>query len=317
MHSIVEKILARDQRMIARAISIIENDMPDRQEILQQLYKDRQQAHLLGITGSPGTGKSTITNGLIHVLRENGFKVGVIAVDPTSPFTGGALLGDRVRMQNHFLDTNVFIRSMGTRGSNGGLSRATQEAAIVLEAAGFDMIIVETVGVGQSELEIMNIADSVVVVLAPESGDFVQACKAGIMEIAHLFVINKADLPGADKTARGIRAMLEVACRGKTWRPPILKTVGTENKGIDDLWSKIEYHFNYLQEIGLLEMKRKNRIQNIMENIVFKSLTERISTKISENRLFDHLIQQAYEGKVDPYTAAESFLSKYNDRIDD
>lgn len=233
MHEITRRILAGDVRGAARAITCVENDYPERTQILQELFAHTGRARLIGITGTPGAGKSSLVDVLISFLRKSGLSIGVVAVDPTSPFTGGALLGDRVRMQSHATDPGVFIRSMGTRGSLGGLSRNTKDAVRILDAYGCDVILIETVGVGQSELDIMNIADSTIVVLNPGGGDSVQAFKAGIMEIADLFVINKADLPGTDKLEIEVEQMLDLVKHDAPWRPPVIKTISTQNHDID------------------------------------------------------------------------------------
>ncbi|GAB7387152.1 methylmalonyl Co-A mutase-associated GTPase MeaB [Bacillaceae bacterium] len=309
MMPMVEKIFAGNQRAIGRAITAIENEAPERQEILKLLYLHRKPAYLLGITGSPGTGKSTLTDRLIDILRQNGKKVGVIAVDPTSPYTGGAILGDRVRMQRHFLDPDVFIRSMGTRGSAGGLSRATEEAVLVLEAAGKDVVIIETVGVGQSELDIMHLADSTVVVLSPGAGDLVQAFKAGIMEIADVFVVNKADLPDADKTVRQVEAMLDSVYHDKPWRPPVVKTVSVKNEGLDRLWEQLQAHARYLEESGLRESKRKKRIREKIMQLVHDRINERVRAKIMATDRLHEWVREAEAGKTDPYTSAERIMN--------
>ncbi|MGZ4134153.1 MAG: methylmalonyl Co-A mutase-associated GTPase MeaB, partial [Tumebacillaceae bacterium] len=260
MHPLVQRILDGDKRAVARAITYIENDNPEKLDILRDLHPHTGNAYLVGLTGAPGAGKSSLTDRVIYHLRKQNLRIGVIAVDPTSPFTGGAILGDRVRMGNHALDPEVFIRSMGTRGSLGGLARATQEAIRVLDAYGCHVILIETVGVGQSELDIMHVADTTVVVLNPSAGDHIQTIKAGIMEIADLFAINKADLPGTDKTEREVQYMLDLLGH-IPWRPPVVRTISRENQGVKELWEKIEAHKAYLQQSGIWDKRRHKRRQ--------------------------------------------------------
>jgi LAO/AO transport system kinase len=245
MQKLIEGVVDGKSRFIARAISMVENNDEGKNDLLARIFPHTGKALIIGITGSPGAGKSSLTDVLIKVIRQGGAKVGIIAVDPSSPFTGGALLGDRIRMQDHALDPEVFIRSMATRGRLGGLSRATKDAVKVLDAAGFEVIIVETVGVGQSELEVMTVADTILVVLNPAGGDYIQVIKAGIMELADIFVVNKADLPGAEKTAAEVEAMLDLSTFASGWRPPVVSTVSIQNKGIDHLWSVVEKHHQF------------------------------------------------------------------------
>lgn len=236
----IEKLREKNKRAIAKCISCLENNVNAQEAMLNQLRSFTGHAHVVGFTGSPGTGKSTLINQLIRHLREQSLTVGVLAVDPSSPFTGGAILGDRVRMTEHALDPGVFIRSMGSRGHSGGLSKGTQDAVRVLDAAGFDVILVETVGVGQAELDIMKLVETVVLVLNPGSGDVIQVFKAGIMEIADLYVINKADAPGARRLEADIREYVELSYHDREETPPaIIQTVGTESKGIDRLWIEL------------------------------------------------------------------------------
>ncbi len=307
MHEISKRILAGDVRGAARAITCIENDYPERTQILRELFPHTGRAYLLGITGTPGAGKSSLVDCLIGYLRLQGLSVGVVAVDPTSPFTGGALLGDRVRMQNHALDKGVFIRSMGTRGSLGGLSRNTKDAVRVLDAYGCDVILIETVGVGQSELDVMNIADTTVVVLNPGGGDTVQAFKAGIMEIADLFVINKADLPGVDKLQTEVEQMLDLVKHDAPWRPPVVKTVSTLNRGMDDLWSEAVRHRTYLQESGEWDTRRARHLQEEVLEIVSDRVYRRMRQGIASGAFADALADVAAR-REDPYAVAESII---------
>src|SRR5690625_2799631 len=258
MHEIVERMKNKDIRALAKAITMVENDHPEKLELLSDVFSLQKHALYLGLTGSPGAGKSSLVNRLITQLRNEGKTVAVIAVDPTSPFSGGALLGDRVRMNQHFTDDGVYIRSMATRGSLGGLARSTKDAVRICDAFGFDVIIVETVGVGQSELDIMKIADTTAVVLTPNSGDVLQVFKAGIMEIADLFVINKSDLQGVGKL-RGLLKELVAMSSTETYTIPIVKVIATENKGITELWQAIEDHYTYLYKTTAGKKQREQQ----------------------------------------------------------
>ncbi|MDA5108198.1 MULTISPECIES: methylmalonyl Co-A mutase-associated GTPase MeaB [Brevibacillus] len=310
MHEITRRILAGDARGAARAITCIENDYPERSRILRELFPHTGRAKLIGITGTPGAGKSSLVDCLIGYLRKLGLKIGVVAVDPTSPFTGGALLGDRVRMQNHALDSGVFIRSMGTRGSLGGLSRNTRDAVRVLDAYGCDVILIETVGVGQSELDVMTIADTTVVVLTPGGGDSVQAFKAGIMEIADLFVINKADLPGVEKLRIEVEQMLDLAKHDALWRPPIVQTVSTTGQGMAELWEQVGQHQRFLQESGEGQVRRSRHLQEEVLDIVRDSLYQRLLGGIKTGRYRDELERVAAR-EADPYSAADRIVREW------
>jgi LAO/AO transport system kinase len=309
MHPLATRIKMGDVRALARVISYIEDDHEDKIQILRDLHDAANHAHYIGITGSPGAGKSSLVNQLITFLRKIDLKVGIIAVDPTSPFSGGALLGDRVRMNQHFTDPNVFIRSMGTRGSLGGLSRSTKEAVRVMDAFGFDVILIETVGVGQSELDIMKIADTTAVVLNPGSGDAVQVFKAGIMEIADLFVVNKADFPGVQKLIAEINSLLDLVKHNASWRPPIVKTVSTRGEGLEALWGAIKQHQFYLNESGEGAKRRKQfLLDETMEFVEYQ-----VVKKIRETEAMDSAewLKDVAAGRLDPYTAAEQILEKW------
>ena len=258
------------------------------------------------MTGAPGSGKSTLTAGLVRVLRDGGEEVAVLAVDPTSPFTGGALLGDRVRMQDHALDGGVFIRSMATRGHLGGLALATPEAVRVLDAVGFAWVMVETVGVGQVEVEIAGAADTTLVVVNPGWGDAVQASKAGLLEIADVFVINKADRPGADDARRDLEMMLELA-GDRDWRPPIVQTVATDSRGVEDLWRAVLDHRAYLEADGRLERRRDERLREELRAIVHERLRAGAEERCHGER-FDRLVAQVAARELDPYAAADELL---------
>ncbi len=303
----VRELLQGSRRALARLITLVENSDPRKEELLRQLFPHTGKAYLIGITGPPGAGKSSLVNRLLGAMRKDGFTVGVIAVDPTSPFTGGAILGDRIRMQDHALDQGVFIRSMGTRGSLGGLSRATREAVQVMDAFGKDFIIIETVGVGQSEVDIVKAADSTAVVLTPAGGDSVQTIKAGIMEIGDLFVINKFDLPGAERTAAEVNMMLDLK-EESGWRPPVLPVVSLYGEGVAELWRSLLEHRRYLQQHGLFEARRRQRAEGelgeLVEFLVKSRVWENIRTQIS----LEQLVEAIALRRRDPYSAARELL---------
>ena len=307
MKELAEKILEGDRRAAARAISMVENNDPDKQEFLSHIYPYTGKAHIIGITGAPGSGKSTLADRLIDYYRKKEQQVGVIAVDPTSPFTGGAILGDRIRMQEHALDPGVFIRSMGSRGSLGGLSRATREAVTILDAMGRDVIMVETVGVGQSEVDIVKMADTTLVVLTPAGGDSVQTLKAGIMEIADIFVVNKADLEGADRTIREVNMMLDLG-QAKGWRPPVVATKTLKNEGLEDLYATVGEHHTYLKAEGRLQEFRKRRARLEILELVENKIKDRVWEQVHDEKYFDKLLEQILKKTLDPYSAADQIL---------
>ena len=271
---------------------------------MQAIYPHTGGSYSVGITGAPGAGKSTLTERLIARVRQDGRQVGVLAIDPSSPFSGGALLGDRVRMQSHATDPEVFIRSMATRGHLGGISLATPEAMRVLEAAGKDVVIIETVGVGQSEVEITDACDTTLVVVNPGWGDAVQAAKAGLMEIADVFVVNKADRPGAKESVRELRQMLEMS--ESQWTPEIVETVATKGEGIDELWAAIEKHRAWQEEHGTLEARRRRRVEREIRDIVAERFRRRVETECGDElqRLTDEVVAR----RLDPYEAADRLV---------
>ncbi len=296
---------------MARLISLVEDESPLLREVMASLAPHAGQAQVVGITGSPGVGKSTSTNALVTELRKAGKRVGVLAVDPSSPFSGGALLGDRVRMQEHALDSDVFIRSMASRGHLGGLAWTTPQALRVLDAAGCDVILVETVGVGQSEVEIAGLADTTLVLLAPGMGDGIQAAKAGILEIGDLYVVNKADRDGADQVRRDLRSMLALAERREgAWKPPIVKTVAAKGEGLDEVAAEIDRHFAWLADSGELARRRTRRARDEIEAIAVTALRARWGDVHGRSEL-DELAAAVGAGESDPYAAADTLLAAF------
>jgi LAO/AO transport system kinase len=302
---------ARDgrPRALARLISLVENGSPRLREVMRLVAPQSGRARVIGLTGAPGVGKSTITGALVQAYRGQGLRVGVLAVDPTSPFTGGALLGDRVRMQDHATDAGVFIRSMASRGHLGGLSSAAPQALRILDAAGFDVIMVETVGVGQAEVAIASLADTTLVIVAPGMGDSVQASKAGILEIADIFVVNKADRPGAQEAIRDLRTMVAMASYAEgAWKPPIIETSAASGQGIDDLVNKLNAHGAWLAESGEGERRRVARAREEITVLAVARVRERLGALPGQARLED-LAAQVAVGKLDPYSAADELIS--------
>jgi LAO/AO transport system kinase len=311
LDKLIKEILDSKKQSIARGISLVENESPHSRELLKSLFKNTGKAFLIGVTGPPGAGKSTITNLLTRLFRENNYKVGIIAVDPTSPFTGGALLGDRIRMQEIGTDKDVFIRSMATRGSLGGLSKKAKEACEILDASGKDFVIIETVGVGQSELDIAQTADTTIVVLVPESGDAVQTMKAGLMEIGDIFVINKCDREGADTLATALKTMLHLKMKEyDDWGIKVIKTIGTQNKGIDELFNEILRHKSYLESNGKMAKKRR-------ENLI-KQINELVNNKLevkfwSEERkgIMENKLDRILNRKSTPYDFVDELFKDF------
>jgi LAO/AO transport system kinase len=299
-----------DPRAVARLISLVEDASPALREVAAALAPHAGRARVVGLTGSPGVGKSTTTSALVRALRERGLRVGVLAVDPSSPFSGGALLGDRVRMQDHATDGSVFIRSMASRGNLGGLAASTPQAVRVLDAAGCDIVLVETVGVGQAEVAVASTADTTLVLLAPGMGDGIQAAKAGILEVADVFVVNKADREGADSTVRDLRYMLSLGGRhaaAGAWRPPIVKTVASRGEGIDDLLAALDAHLGWLTGSGELDRRRLARAAAEIEAITVAALRGRIGD-LHGSAALDTLAARVLAGDTDPYRAADDLL---------
>ncbi len=312
---LVQGILAGEKRSIARAITIIENNGEKAQKIISAIYPYTGKAYVIGITGPAGSGKSTLIEKIVKKLRENGKSVGVVAVDPTSPFTGGAFLGDRIRMQNLSLDEEVFIRSMASRNSLGGLAKATKDAIKVLDAAGKDYIIVETVGAGQLEVDIVKVAHTVIIVLAPGFGDEIQAIKAGLMEIGDIFVINKADRENADRAVIDLLSALELNTK-KKWKPQVIKTVALTGKGVDELLKAIEEHRKYL-EAGELEERRRKRIEAELLEAISQRLTDTIIAELKTDKKLESFIEKIMNRESDPYTIADMLLKEKIKRKND
>jgi len=307
---LAERLMAGDTRALARAIRMVEDRDPGIADVLRQVRERAGLARVVGVTGPPGSGKSTLCDQVIERWRAGGHQVGVIAVDPSSPFTGGAILGDRVRMVRHTLDPGVFIRSMAARGHLGGLAAAAREAIRLLDASGRDRCLLETVGVGQSELEVMETADTTVVVTTPASGDAVQIIKAGILEIADIFVVNKADLPGASKVVRDLKELVRHGARRNDWSPPVLTTVAESGEGVDDLVAAIDRHGDTIAASGELERRRIARLRAEVEAIVVERAAERARIALHEGTMSREL--EGDLSRVDPYALAERILNGHS-----
>ncbi len=306
---LIQGVLDGDRRAIARAITVVESERALAPALIAGVYRGSGRAYLVGVTGPPGVGKSTLVDRIAAALRAKGRAVGVLAVDPTSPFSGGAVLGDRIRMQSHAGDAGVFVRSMATRGQLGGLARATADAAVILDAAGFDMIIIETVGVGQAEVEVSSTADMSIVVTMPGAGDGVQALKAGVMEIADVFVVNKADHPGVDLAVAEIETMLGFnEYEADAWRPPVLQTRATDGVGIDDVMDTVDrFRLRAGQDAG---RRRRRRVRARIRQLVADRCLEHAERQVLEPGAFDRLVERVASAEVDPYTAAEQIANR-------
>lgn len=306
----MDQLLSGSKRHLARAITLVENGTDAGREILGAVYSRGGAAYTVGITGFPGAGKSTLADQLIAVYRRQQRKVGVVAVDPSSAFSGGAILGDRIRMQRHATDPQVFIRSLATRGNFGGLSKATGDVVDLLDAGGHDPILLETVGVGQDEIDIVRVADTVLVVLVPGLGDDIQALKAGVLEIADLFVINKADRPGAERLEQELRSMLALGGSASHQATPILKTVATRGEGIDELVAAVQQHREQAMASGATEQRRRERGERRFLALLRDRLVERALERLDEARGLEERIREIQERRIDPYTAVEQVLAE-------
>ena len=300
---------AGDRSATARLISLVERGGAPAREVGRRTFSRGSGAYTIGITGSPGAGKSTLTDHLIAIVRQRDEPIGVLAIDPSSPFTGGAILGDRVRMQRHALDEGVFIRSMATRGHLGGLALATPEAVRVLAASGISLVLIETVGVGQVEVEVAGAADTSVVVVNPGWGDAIQANKAGLLEIADIFAINKADRPGAAETRRDLDNMLDMTTSMGEWRPPIVSTIASRGEGTDSLWAEVEKHRAYLERSGELAERHRRRLIDELHEVLIRRV-ERQVQQLEGGEVYQHLKHAVLSGETDPYSAADELLDK-------
>jgi len=316
LKDLINRFKSGEQRALARLISKLENEAPDKEEILKKLYYLTGNAKILGVTGSPGAGKSSLVDQLTKLIRKRGETVGIIAVDPSSPFSGGALLGDRIRMGEHATDRGVFIRSMGTRGSLGGLAKTSKEVVMAMDAFGMDWVIVETVGVGQAELDIMHVANTVMVVLTPGAGDAIQTLKAGIMEIADIFAVNKCDLPGADKIANDVNIMLDQQCDKMAWRPPVIQVSTLKNIGLTELLDSVYEHYQYLKDNNKLEEKRRERAKAETLEMVDYRWHQLVKEHTNYPGKVNELLEKVANMDMNPYEAASSILEHVTANFD-
>jgi LAO/AO transport system kinase len=306
--NLVDGVLKGNIRDIARLITVVENELPEAIKAMQEIFPHTGNAYTVGFTGPPGAGKSTLVDKVTLHLCQKEKKVGIIAIDSSSPFSGGALLGDRIRMRDIVMEKEVFIRSLSTRGSMGGLSRAAGDIAKILDASGKDFVLIETVGVGQGEVDIFKTADTSVLVLMPGAGDDIQSIKAGIMEIADIFVVNKADREGADGLVTSIRQMLDMNPKPGPWRPPIVKTVATHNEGIEELFSAVSEHREFLVSSGSLAERRRERLRAEIIRLVERRVSKIIQTQIRQNGRFEELIEKVVAREDDPYSCTERIV---------
>lgn len=304
----MDRLLKGDKRAAAKLISLVENEDEKAAEVLRELYQHTGKTHIVGITGPSGVGKSSLVFGLTKVIRERGKKVGIVAIDPTSRFTGGAILGDRIRMTELSTDEGVFMRSMGTRGHHGGIAKATTEAAMVLDAMGMDVVFVETVGAGQSQSMIWECVHTSVLVEMPGMGDEIQALKAGILEIGDIFVVNKADMEGADQLVKELESVAEYKAMEQDWKPPVHTTIATDSQGIEDVVNSIENHLEYLKESGEYQKREEERAKGEFTRTVQDLLLKKAFSGEGSKKRFEELLREVMEKKTDPYTAAEKLL---------
>lgn len=310
-NNLAHEIIKGNHRAIARGISLVENNTDDAREMMKEIFPYTGKSIIVGITGAPGSGKSTLVDQMVELLRKSKEKIGIVAIDPSSPFTGGAILGDRIRMMRHSIDPEIFIRSMATRGHLGGLAKASGEAIAILEAAGKDFIMIETVGVGQDEVDIVKLADIILVILIPGVGDDIQAFKAGIMEIADIFVLNKADSPETDRTEKQIKAMLDLGLKREI-RPQVVRTVATEGRGVADLINEMNKLItNKNQE--LQEGRKKRRISWMLRDIIEEKIYREVSANIRDSEL-ENYVDKIYKRELDPYTVAEEIVKRLKEK---
>ncbi|HTR47873.1 MAG TPA: methylmalonyl Co-A mutase-associated GTPase MeaB [Verrucomicrobiae bacterium] len=310
LQHLVTRLREGNPRALARAISMVENRTPESIELLKALFPHTGNALLVGLTGAPGAGKSTLVDQIAREYRKRDKTIGIVAVDPTSPFSGGAILGDRIRMQSHYADAGIYIRSMATRGSLGGLASTTADVATVLDASGRDLVVIETVGVGQDEVDIVRLADVTIVILVPGMGDDVQTIKAGIMEIADIFVINKSDRDGAERVEREIRAMQSLATRHDDWVPPVVKTVASEGTGVTDLVQAIENYREYLRQSGLAQKRRAENWRMRLAEMLRDALYQRVLSSFMDDGKADRYAAEVAEHKRDPYSLVEEIVGE-------
>ncbi len=311
--SLAERLVAGDKRALARAITLIESDDPAGWELVREVFPRTGNARIVGITGPPGVGKSTLIGALTTELRKSDRQVAVLSIDPSSPFTRGALLGDRIRLSDHFLDSGVFIRSMATRGALGGLSEASLQAALVMDAAGKDDVLIETVGVGQAEIDVVDHADTVILALMPGSGDSIQALKAGVMEIPDIIVVNKADHPMTDTMVREVRGILALADNHGGWRVPILKTEAARGEGVPELAEKIAEHREVIESEGTLEQRRARNLRSEVLGIAASRMRRRLEEAIADDDQIQSLLDRVVRRELDPATAAAELLDRETD----